>query len=57
MDEQSVTNALSGVLALHTGRAGGAGPGSTFDAPASSCAFRSKGIGLIPGRMKRFAPH
>lgn len=57
MDEQSVTNALSGVPALHSGRAGGAGAGSTFDAPASSCAFRSKGIGLIPGRMKRFALH
>lgn len=57
MDEQSVTNALSGVFPLHTGRAGGAGAGSTFDVPASSCAFRSKGTALIPGRVKRFAPH
>lgn len=52
MDKQSVTNALSGVLALQ-----GVGAGSTFDAPASSCAFNSKGSGLIPGRVKRFPPH
>lgn len=57
MDGQSVTNALSAVLPLHTGRAGGVGAGSTLDAPASSCACRSKGTALIAGRMNRFAPH
>lgn len=35
MDKQSVINAMSGVLALHTGRAVGVGAGSTFDTPAS----------------------
>lgn len=49
--------ACRGVLALPAGRAGGVGAGSTFDAPASSCAFRSKGTSLTPGRVKRFPPN
>lgn len=44
MDKQSVTNALSGVLALHTGRAGGVGAGSTLDTQLPAVPLDPKGL-------------